>query len=178
MHLADAYPKRLTVHSGFTFFFCQCVSCILLPHLHTWRGRRIYDSLHCIPTAINCRYMQHDWEREHHVQPYIWEAKCTESGTKQRNVTELVPHWPVFSENQRTKPPNRTIKRTAWTKLTGDNFNNICTQIRLNTKHYNDMTFIKESGVKRSEVWVRICSRKFSFVSLVSTGSIQLSIIS
>ncbi len=31
MHLADTYPKRLTVHSGYTFFNSMCVSWELNP---------------------------------------------------------------------------------------------------------------------------------------------------
>ncbi len=84
------------------------------------RGRRVYVSLHYISTAINSQYKKHNRERENRVWLYIWEAKCTESGTKQRDITELTPHWPVISADQCTEPRDRAtelILRYEWREL-------------------------------------------------------------
>ncbi len=38
-------------------------------------------------------------------------VKCTESGTKQRDVTELAPRWPVITADQWTEPRDRGTER-------------------------------------------------------------------
>ncbi len=74
-------------------------------------------SLHCISAGINTAGRSNVTESERTgVQPNIWEVKCTESGTKQHNVTELVRG----SMDRAARPRYRTnlALRTARTNLT------------------------------------------------------------
>ncbi len=72
-------------------------------------------SLHCISAAINTAGRCNKTESGRTgVQPYIWESKWTESGTKQRNVTEHARgsmDWAVLPNESRTKKRHKLISQ-------------------------------------------------------------------
>ncbi len=52
-------------------------------------------------------------ERENECSAVRMGVKCTESGTKQRDVTELVPCWPVIGADQWPEPRDRSTERIS-----------------------------------------------------------------
>ncbi len=52
-------------------------------------------------------------ERENWCSAVRMRVKCTESVTKQRDVTELVPHWPVIRADRWPEPCDRGTKRIS-----------------------------------------------------------------
>ncbi len=117
-------------------------------------GRCVYVSLHCIATAKNSREKQHNWEWENqclavHMRSQMrW--KWDETARCYRACAELTCHR------------RGSIDRAAWPNesraTNGTNLSHKCGADQLkylmyahkygfNAKHYNDMTFTKESGV-------------------------------